>query len=118
MNRSRLIADAKAKALALAENYVTPEPPVIAMAGSSGASAIGNILDSETMAGRATAHDRVVGLALANVLTGGPSADPLKPLTEDDVIALEREAFIDLLATPASVDRVKHMLATGKPLRN
>ena len=31
---------------------------------------------------------------------------------------LEREAFIELLATPATVDRVKHMLATGKPLRN
>ncbi|MNU01930.1 hypothetical protein D3C72_2454800 [compost metagenome] len=52
------------------------------------------------------------------MLTGGPSADPLKPLTEDDVIALEREAFVDLLATPATVDRVKHMLATGKSLRN
>ena len=97
MNRSRLIADAKAKALALAENYVAPEPPVISMAGRSGACAIGNMLDGEALAGRAIAHDRVVGLALAKVLTGGPSADPLKPLTEEKVIALEREVFIELL---------------------
>ena len=118
MNRSRLIADAKAKALALVEGYAAPEPPVVSMAGPSGASAIANIIDGEALAGRATAHDGVVGRALANVLTGGPFADPLKPLTEDQVIALEREAFIELLATPATVDRVKHMLATGKPLRN
>ncbi|MEK1929400.1 MAG: enoyl-CoA hydratase/isomerase family protein, partial [Pararhizobium sp.] len=118
MNRSRLIADAKAKALALVENYVAPEPPLIVTSGSSGASAIRNIIDGEALAGRATAHDGVVGRALASVLTGGPSADPLKPLTEDQVIALEREAFIELIATPATVDRVKHMLATGKPLRN
>ncbi|MGV1956828.1 3-hydroxyacyl-CoA dehydrogenase/enoyl-CoA hydratase family protein [Agrobacterium sp. 22-214-1] len=118
MNRSRLIADAKAKALALAETYVAPEPPVITMSGPSGASAIHNIIENEELAGRATVHDGVVGRALAKVLTGGPSTDPLKPLTEDDVIALEREAFIDLLATPATVDRVRHMLATGKPLRN
>ncbi|RJG39872.1 3-hydroxyacyl-CoA dehydrogenase/enoyl-CoA hydratase family protein [Mesorhizobium sp. DCY119] len=118
MNRSRLIADAKAKALALAANYAPPEPRLIALSGPSGTSAIGNILDSEALAGRATVHDGVVGRALANVLTGGPSADPLKPLTEDDVTALEREAFVDLLVTPGTLDRVKHMLATGEPLRN
>lgn len=118
MNRRRLIADAKAKALALAESYVAPEPPLIALSGLSGASAIRNIIEGEMLAGRATAHDGVVGRALANVLTGGPAADPVKPLTEDDVTALEREAFIDLLATSATLDRVRHMLATGKPLRN
>lgn len=118
MNRSRLIADAKARALALVEGYVAPEPPVISMAGPSGASTLGNMLDGEALAGRATAHDRAIGLALAGVLTGGPSADPLKPLIEDQVIALERQAFIELIATPATIDRVKHMLATGKPLRN
>ncbi|NRQ12806.1 hypothetical protein [Ensifer sesbaniae] len=53
------------------------------MAGSSGASAIGNIIDGEALAGRTTAHDGVVGRALANVLTGGASAGPLRPLTED-----------------------------------
>ena len=56
--------------------------------------------------------------ALIGVLTGGASADPLRPLSEDDVTALEREAFLDLLSTAATIDRMKHMLATGKPLRN
>ncbi|MDQ0564196.1 3-hydroxyacyl-CoA dehydrogenase [Rhizobium mesoamericanum] len=118
MNRSRLLADAKAKALALVQNYAAPEAPSIVLSGPSGTFAIRNIVEGEALAGRITAHDRMVGRALANVLTGGPSADPLKPLTEDEFVALERDAFIELFATPATQVRVRHMLATGKPLRN
>ena len=118
MNRDRLLADAKAKALSLSEGYVPPEPPVVALPGPSGEAAILNILEGEALAGRATAHDLVVGKALATVLTGGPSADPLRPLSEDEIIALERQAFISLFAEPATIARVQHMLATGKPLRN
>lgn len=118
MNRDRLLADAKAKALSLCEGYVPPEPPVVALPGPSGEAAILNILEGEALAGRATAHDLVVGKALATVLTGGPSADPLRPLSENDIIALERQAFISLFAEPATIARVQHMLATGKPLRN
>ncbi|MFM2280352.1 MAG: hypothetical protein RLZZ444_2583, partial [Pseudomonadota bacterium] len=118
MNRDRLLADAKARALSLVEGYVPPEPPVVALPGPSGAAAIINIIESEALAGRATAHDLVVGKVLANALTGGPAADPLRPLTEDDLLALERQAFISLFSEPATIARVQHMLATGKPLRN
>jgi len=118
MNRSRLLADAKDKALALAENYVAPERPTVAVAGPSGAGAILNLIEGEALAGRATPHDAVVGRALAGVLPGGADADPTKPLTEDELVALERQALMDLLATPATRERIKHMLATGKPLRN
>ena len=118
MNLDRLLADAKARARALATDYAPPEPPVIYPSGPSGASAVGNLIDGEALAGRSTGHDRTVGLALANVLTGGPAADPLKPADEAAILALERQAFIDLAATPATVERIRHMLATGKPLRN
>ncbi|MFG1244233.1 3-hydroxyacyl-CoA dehydrogenase/enoyl-CoA hydratase family protein [Xanthobacter sp. V7C-4] len=118
MNRDRLLADAKAKALALAEDYAPPAPPSLTLSGPSGASALRNVLDTEAMAGRLTAHDLVVGEALANVLTGGPDADPARPVGEDAVTALERAAFIALLGEPATLERIRHMLATGKPLRN
>ena len=118
MNRDRLLADAKAKALALAEGYAPPAPPAVTLAGPSGASALRNVLDAEAAAGRLTAHDRVVGEALITVLTGGPGADPARPAGEDDVTALERAAFISLLGEPATLERIRHMLATGKPLRN
>ena len=67
--------------------------------------------------GKATPHDVVVSKQVARVLTGG-DADPLDVMTEDDVTALEREAFMALVRTPASLARTEHMLATGKPLRN
>ena len=118
MNRDRLLADAKTKALALAEGYTPPAAPVLTLSGPSGASALRNVLDTEATAGRLTAHDRVVGEALVTVLTGGPDADPARPAGEDAVTALERAAFIALLGEPATLDRVRHMLATGKPLRN
>lgn len=118
MNRDRLLADAKAKALALAEGYTPPAAPVLTLSGASGASALRNVLDTEATAGRLTAHDRVVGEALVTVLTGGPDADPARPVGEDAVTALERAAFIALLGEPATLERVRHMLATGKPLRN
>lgn len=118
MNRDRLIADAKAKALALAEGYAPPAAPVLTLSGPSGAAALRNVLDTEATAGRLTAHDRVVGEALITVLTGGPDADPARPADEDAVTRLERAAFIALLGEPATLERVRHMLATGKPLRN
>lgn len=118
MNRARLLADAKAKALALAEGYAPPAPPSLTLSGPSGASALRNVLDTEATAGRLTAHDRVVGEALVTVLTGGPDADPVRPVGEDAVTALERAAFIALLGEPATLERIRHMLATGKPLRN
>jgi 3-hydroxyacyl-CoA dehydrogenase len=118
MNLDRLLADAKAAALRLADGYKPPEPRHVALAGPSGAAALLSGLDGAALAGRLSPHDRVVGEALIGVLTGGPSADPVRPEPEDVLFDLEREAFLTLYATPAAQDRVRHMLTTRKPLRN
>jgi 3-hydroxyacyl-CoA dehydrogenase len=118
MNRDRLLGDAKRKALELATNYAPPESPVIVLSGRLGDDAIRGLLAREANAGGLTPHDRVVGETLSSVLTGGESATPMMAVQEDAILALEREAFIDLLATSASMARVRHMLETGKPLRN
>jgi len=118
MNRDRLLADAKAKALALAEGYRPPAPPQVIFAGPAGAAEFRGRLEAGVLAGRLTPHDRVVGEALASVLTGGADADPTRPAREQDVTDLERAAFTALLGEPATLERIRHMLATGKPLRN
>ena len=59
-----------------------------------------------------------VASGLANVLTGGPEADVTEPLGEEEVLTLEREAFMHLVRTEATLARMEHMIATGKPLRN
>ncbi len=118
MNRDRLLSDAKRKALMLVEGYAPPEPAVLSLSGPSGASALRNTMQSERMAGRATTHDEIIADALISVLSGGPEADPLKPVTEAQLLALEKQSFIRLFETSATIERVRHMLLTGKPLRN
>jgi 3-hydroxyacyl-CoA dehydrogenase len=118
MNRDRLLADAKARALAmLAAGYSPPEPVEISLPGPGGRVALDMAVDGFRGSGLATAHDVVVSKRLAVVLTGGET-DPTDKISEDDLSRLEREAFMDLIKTQGTLQRIEHMLDTGKPLRN
>jgi 3-hydroxyacyl-CoA dehydrogenase len=117
-NRERLLADAKAMALALAKDYRPPEPVELALPGPAGEAALRFVVHDLRAKGEATAHDEMVAAALAEVLTGGREADHTEPVKEDHVLALERAAFMRLFRTEASLARMEHTLETGKPLRN
>jgi 3-hydroxyacyl-CoA dehydrogenase len=117
MNRDRLLTDAKDKVLALAENYTVPDSQTISLPGRTAAVAIELAVDGFRQSGKATAHDVTVSGELARVLSGGDT-DITASLSEDDVLDLERDAFVTLAGHPASIARVTHMLKTGKPLRN
>ena len=62
-------------------------------------------------------HGVVVAKELANVLSGGDTTID-KTLSEDDLFKLELDAFMKLIETKETQDRIKHTLATGKPLVN
>jgi 3-hydroxyacyl-CoA dehydrogenase len=117
MNRDRLLADAKAKALALVKGYVPPTPVEIQLPGPSGQLALQLAAEGFHKRGIATAHDLVVATQLAEVLSGG-KADLMDRVTEQQMLDLEREGFVKLLKTSATVARIEHTLETGKPLRN
>jgi 3-hydroxyacyl-CoA dehydrogenase len=117
MNRDRLLADAKAKALALAANYTPPAPPEYRLPGEAGAVAIRMAAEEFVKRGMATKYDLVVATELANVLSGG-TADVVDRPTEADILKLERESFMRLLKQEGTLMRIEHMLTTGKPLRN
>ncbi len=118
MNRYRLLADAKEKALSLVEGYEAPEKPVFRLPGESGRVAFAMAVDGFVRQGKATKHDAVVSAHVANVLTGGEDGDPTEEMSEQDILDLERENFMKLVRHPDSQDRVETMLLTGKPLRN
>ncbi|MFT5449718.1 MAG: 3-hydroxyacyl-CoA dehydrogenase [Gammaproteobacteria bacterium] len=118
MNRDRVLAQAKAKALALADDYQAPEPVEVILPGPSGFAALHMAVDGFVKAGKATAHDAVVAAALARVLTGGEQADLMEPVSEDALLDLERQEFMALVRHPDTLARIEHMLETGKPLRN
>jgi 3-hydroxyacyl-CoA dehydrogenase len=117
MNKNRLLADAKARALALGQDYAPPEPCVYPMPGKTARILLGMGVKALHLLGKATDYDVEVGARLAYVLSGGDS-DITSPLTEGDILALEREVFVQLVQQPGTLARLDHMLKTGKPLRN
>ncbi|MDE0799409.1 MAG: 3-hydroxyacyl-CoA dehydrogenase NAD-binding domain-containing protein [Rhodospirillaceae bacterium] len=117
MNRERLLADAKAKALALVKNYVPPEEQELTLPGPTGLAALQMALNDLALKGMATPHDQVVAGALAEALTGGDT-DMTETMTEKEFLKLERETFMALARTEGTLARMEHMLDTGKPLRN
>ncbi len=117
MNRDRLLADAKAKALSLVDGYKAPEKPTFRLPGESGRTGIAGVVDGFRKKGMATEYDEVVSGRLATVLTGG-EADLVDTVQEDDLLTLERAAFMEAVRDPRTQARVQQMLTTGKPLRN
>jgi len=117
MNRDRLLADAKATALALAADYAPPAPAAISLPGASARAALDMAVQAVRLRGLATAHDATVAGELAYVLGGGET-DITDSLSEDDLLRLERRALARLTRCPATIARIRHMLKTGKPLRN
>jgi 3-hydroxyacyl-CoA dehydrogenase len=117
MNRDRLLADAKARALALVEGYAPPEKPTFRLPGESGRVGIAGVVADFRKKGVATDYDVVVAERLATVLTGG-EADLVDTVTEDQLLKLERQAFLAGVKDSRTQARVEQMLTTGKPLRN
>jgi 3-hydroxyacyl-CoA dehydrogenase len=118
LDRDRLIADAKSDAISLAESgYTPPEPPTLLLPGDGGRLVLQQQIDGFLIAGTISEHDAIVAGKLAYVLTGGP-ASPIGPVTETEILDLEREAFLSLCGVAKSQARMNALLQTGKPLRN
>ncbi len=119
MNRDRLLFDAKQKAIELAKDYKAPEPVMdIRLPGPTGIMALDMAVADLRKSGKATPYDVTVSGAAARVLTGGEGADWTKPMTEDDILKLERDEFMKLVHNDGTIARIEHMLEKGKPLRN
>jgi len=117
MNRDRLLHDAKAKALAMVQDYQAAEPMDIALPGPTAKLALEMAVEGFRLQGKATAHDETVSSALADILSGSKT-DITETVAEDDLLKMERQAFMKLIRMPATLARIEHMLETGKPLRN
>ncbi|WP_243368814.1 3-hydroxyacyl-CoA dehydrogenase/enoyl-CoA hydratase family protein [Microvirga solisilvae] len=117
MNPDDLLGRAVARAASLADaRYRAPEPATISLSGSAGKDALMERIHKQRETLRLTETDIIVAETLASVLTG--AALSRDTASENDMLALEREAVLALAKTPATRERIEHMLATGKPLRN
>ena len=119
MNRDRQIADAKEAAIALHEGgYTMPtQAKNIKVQGRSGMALFMAGVNGMKMGNYISEHDAKIALKIANVMCGGDLTSP-QEVSEQYLLDLEREAFVSLCGERKTVDRIQHMLKTGKPLRN
>ncbi len=118
MNRDRVLADAKARALARAGHYAPAQPRRAIPVGGEGLLATLKLaVHLAQRAGRISDHDALIGRKLAAVLSGGSAPGP-RTMTEQQLLDLEREAFLSLCGERRTQERIAHTLKTGKPLRN
>ena len=117
MNRERLLADAKSQVLAMAAAYVPPQPAVVRAGGEGVLAALKLGVHLAWRGGRISDHDALIGRKLAEILSGGRFASG-GTVTEQQLLDLEREAFLSLCGERKTQERIAHTLKTGKTLRN
>ena len=119
VNKERQLAEAKKHAVILAEaGYTQPvkRKDVLVL----GKQALGMFLvgtDSMEASEYISEHDQKIANKLAYVMAGGDLSEPTK-VSEQYLLDIEREAFLSLCTERKTLERIQHMLKTGKPLRN
>ena len=119
VNKERQIAQAKQHALLMAESGYT-QPAKRKDLLVLGKQALGMFLvgtDSMEASHYISEHDKKIANKLAYVMAGGDLSEPTK-VTEQYLLDIEREAFLSLTSERKTLERIQHMLKTGKPLRN
>lgn len=119
MNDRRVIEEAKQTVLSLvAEGYTAPQPRQdVLVLGEAALTKFKLGMHMMQRGGYISAHDALIGLKIATVMSGGNLTRPTR-VSEQYLLDLEREAFVSLCGTKATQERLAHMLKTGKPLRN
>lgn len=119
VNSNRVIADAKKAVLDLyAAGYTQPAAREdILVLGRTALGTFYSGVAALELGGYASAHDAHIARKVAYVLCGGDLSSPTK-VSEQYLLDLEREAFLQLLTTEKTLKRIESLLKTGRPLRN
>lgn len=118
LNKDRQIADAKSGAIELAElGYTQPVRKKVKVLGKQALGMFYIGAHAMTSGHYISEHDELISRKLAYVMAGGDLSEPAH-VSEQYLLDLEREAFLSLCGERKTLERIQHMLKTGKPLRN
>jgi len=117
MNRNELLPISRNLITKIKDKYNPPKLPIFNLSGSQVRDKMFQTLENLFREKKILEHGMEVGKKLAFVLSGGNTSID-KKLSEDDLYALEFEAFIQLLQMEKTQARINHTLKTGKPLLN
>lgn len=118
VNKDRQIAEAKKHAILMAEaGYTQPIQEKVKVLGKE-AMGMFYVGSDQMVAGNyISEHDRLIANKLGYVMTGGNLSEATE-VSQQYLLDLEREAFLSLCGERKTLERIAHMLKTGKPLRN
>ena len=116
MNRNSLFAESK-KIIDQNQNFKSPNECTFKLSGKPLKEKMIKVLEKLYNEKVILDHGMKVGTELANVLSGGDTTSD-RLLTEDNLYQLELASFMNLIETDKTKDRIRHTLATGKPLVN
>ena len=117
MNRNKLLSVSQDLINEKKDGYRPPKQPTFKLSGSQVRDKMFQTLENLFKEKKILEHGMEVGKKLAFVLSGGNTTIN-KELSEDDMYALELEAFVQLIQMEKTQARIKHTLSTGKPLVN
>ena len=117
LSRDQHIWDAKQTLLGLARYYRKPRPAMIPVMGENFRGMIDAALYGMKRGNYVSDYDVHVSRKVAYIISGGDCPEGTW-VTEQDILDLEKEAFISLMGEAKTHERIIHMLNTGKPLRN
>jgi len=118
INREQQLCTAKRMAIGMAEEgYRPPLPKTFNLPGEEGLATLKMMLHNMKLTHWISSHDEKIATHLGRILTGGDTTIN-DPVSQQDILDLEREAFLSLCGEPKTQDRIKYMLVNNKPLRN
>lgn len=113
-----LLEQAKKTAVRLAEaDWRAPVKGSVTAAGESGYTHLMATVNVMLQGRMMTPYDAVIVEKLAYIFSGGDALAG-ESVSEEDILFLERKAFMELCTNEKTLERIKGMVATGKPVRN
>ena len=118
VNKNTQILEAKKVAKLMAEKgYTQPIQQKVKVLGKDALGMFYVGTDQMVTGNFISEHDKLIADKLANVLVGGNLSEPTV-VTEQYLLNLERETFLQLCGERKTLERIQYMLQNGKPLRN
>jgi 3-hydroxyacyl-CoA dehydrogenase len=117
-NRDTLVGEAKKEVLRMVDDgYAPPMKQPLKVMGDAGQGMVNAEIFNMRNGNFMSDHDAFLAKRIAYVMSGG-DVNVGSEVSEDTILKLERDAFVDFCKEEKTVARIDHMLKTGKPLRN
>ncbi|MEM9545907.1 MAG: 3-hydroxyacyl-CoA dehydrogenase/enoyl-CoA hydratase family protein [Bacteroidota bacterium] len=117
VNTSRVLSEAKKEVLRLSENYTPPVPKKATVLGRGALSTLYTAINEFKLGNYMSDYDVEISRKIAYVLCGGDLTQT-QEVSEQYLLDIEGEAFLELLKNQKTLDRIQYMLMKKKPLRN